>query len=124
MQEIDFQAQKLLFFYYFLNFYSFCFFRTALRAYGGSQARGLIGAVAAGLHHSHSHAGSELRLRPTPQRTAVSEARDRTLVLMDTSQGLNLLSYNGNSLLFIFIILFYFYFSTYSDSKLLFLDKG
>ena len=26
--------------------------------YGGSQARGLIGAVAAGLHHSHSNAGS------------------------------------------------------------------
>ena len=27
-------------------------------AYGGSQARGLIGAVAAALHHSHSNAGS------------------------------------------------------------------
>ena len=32
-----------------------------------SQARGRIGAVAAGLHHSHSNTGSELRLRPTPQ---------------------------------------------------------
>ena len=39
-------------------------------AYGGSQARGLIRAVAAGLHHSHSNSGSELRLRPTPQLTA------------------------------------------------------
>ena len=31
-------------------------------AYGGSRARGLIGAVAAGLHHSHSNPGSEPRL--------------------------------------------------------------
>ena len=36
-------------------------------AYGGSQARGLIRATVSGLHHSHSHAGSEPRLRPTPQ---------------------------------------------------------
>ena len=34
-------------------------FRAAPTAYGGSQARGRIGAVAAGLHHSHSHAESE-----------------------------------------------------------------
>ena len=33
-------------------------------AYGGSQARGLIGAVAAGLHHSHSNARSKLNLPP------------------------------------------------------------
>ena len=31
-------------------------------AYGGSQARGPIGAVATGLHQSHSSAGFELRL--------------------------------------------------------------
>ena len=35
-------------------------------AYGGSQARGQIRAVATGLRQSHSNAGSELRLRPTP----------------------------------------------------------
>ena len=34
-------------------------------AYGGSQAGGQIGATAAG--HSHSHAGSKPRLRPTSQ---------------------------------------------------------
>ena len=39
-------------------------------AYGGSQARGRIGAVAAGLRQSHSNAGSEPRLQPTPQLTA------------------------------------------------------
>ena len=37
-------------------------FRAAPMAYGGSQARGQIGAVAAGLHHSDSNAGSELDL--------------------------------------------------------------
>ena len=38
-----------------------------------SRARGRIGAVAAGLHHSHSNAGSEPRLRPTPQLTATPD---------------------------------------------------
>ena len=33
-----------------------CFFRAAPVAYGGCQARGRIGAAAAGLHHSHSNA--------------------------------------------------------------------
>ena len=40
--------------FYFL----FCLFRAALAAYGGSQAKRLIGAVAAGLCHSHSNAES------------------------------------------------------------------
>ena len=40
-------------------------------AYGDSQARGQIGAVAAALHHSHSNAGSEPYLRPTPQLMAM-----------------------------------------------------
>jgi len=42
-------------------------------AYGGSQARGRIGAVAASLRQSHSNAGSEPRLRPTPQLTATPD---------------------------------------------------
>ena len=42
-------------------------------AYGGSQARGRIGAVATGLCQSHSNAGSEPRLRPTPQLTATPD---------------------------------------------------
>ena len=36
---------------------------------GGFQAKGQIRAVAAGLHHSHSNARSELCLWPTPQFT-------------------------------------------------------
>ena len=41
--------------------------------YGGSHARGLIGAVATSLHQSHSNTGSEPRLQPTPQLTATPD---------------------------------------------------
>jgi len=40
-------------------------------AYVGSQAKGPIGAVAASLHQSHSNAGSETHLLPTPQLMAI-----------------------------------------------------
>ena len=46
-------------------FFFFCLFAiswAAPAAHGGSQARGLIGAVATGLRQSHSNAGSEPRL--------------------------------------------------------------
>ena len=55
----DFFFLFLLFSIFFLFF---CLFRAVPTAYGDSQARGLIGAVVATLHHSHSSAGSELRL--------------------------------------------------------------
>ena len=42
-------------------------------AYGGSQARGPVRAVATGLRQSHSNAGSEPRLQPTPQLTATPD---------------------------------------------------
>ena len=48
----------------------FVFSRAAPTAYGGSQARGLIRAVAASLRQSHSNARSEPRLQPTPQLMA------------------------------------------------------
>ena len=59
-------------------FFVFCLlsfvllFRAALKAYGGSQARGQIRATAAGLHHSHSNIRSEPLLRPTPQLIATA----------------------------------------------------
>ena len=45
-------------------------FRAAPAAYGGSQARGPVGAIATGLCQSHCNAGSEPQLRPTPQLRA------------------------------------------------------
>ena len=53
---------------YFCLFLWLSFSRAAPAAYGGSQARGLIGAAAAGLHHSNSE--SKPYLWPTPQFTA------------------------------------------------------
>ena len=59
-------------------------------AYGSSEARDGIGAAAAGLHHSHSNAGSELHLQPTPQLHQIlnplNEARNQTHILSDTSR--------------------------------------
>ena len=55
---------------YICFFFSFFLFRASSAAYGGSQARGPIGATAAGLHQSHSNMESELCLQPTPQLTA------------------------------------------------------
>ena len=49
----------------------FFFLSTAApTTYGGSQARGQIGAAAAGLHHSYSQARSETLLEPTLQLAA------------------------------------------------------
>ena len=53
------------------SFFFFCLLRAAPAAYGGSQARGRIGAVATGLRQSHSNVASEPRLRPIPQLTAM-----------------------------------------------------
>ena len=68
------------------------FSRAVPVAYGCSQAWGLIRAVAIDLHQRPSNTGSEPRLRPTPQLTAMlalnllSEARNRTHNLMVPSQ--------------------------------------
>ena len=54
----------------------FCLFAISWAApltYGGSQARSLIGAVAASLYQNHRNAGSEPRLQPTPQLTATPD---------------------------------------------------
>ena len=54
----------------FFSFFFLVFSRAAPAAYGVSQPRGLIGAVAAGLHQSHSNWGSKPHLWPAPQLTA------------------------------------------------------
>ena len=76
-------AYSTIFFFNFFIFV-FCLFRAIPKAHGGSQARGQIGAVAAGLHHSHSNARSEPHLQPTPQLTATPEP-----LPTEQGQGLN-----------------------------------
>ena len=54
-----------------VSFFFFLLFRAAPTACGGQQARGPLGATAAGLRHSHSNARSELCLQPTAQLTSM-----------------------------------------------------
>ena len=65
LQEVRYLG-VFLWVFVFVFFLSFCPFRATLEAHGGSQARGLIGTVAAGLRQSHSNAKSEPQLRTTP----------------------------------------------------------
>ena len=79
-------------FMFFLLLLSFCLFRATPTAYGGSQARGLIGAIAA--------AYTRATAKPDPSQVCdlhhsswqcwilnpLSEARDRPRVLMVTSR--------------------------------------
>uniref|UniRef100_A0A8D1TX82 Beta-1,4-galactosyltransferase 3 n=2 Tax=Sus scrofa TaxID=9823 RepID=A0A8D1TX82_PIG len=72
------QSRMTLFLTYYIlkTPFFFCLFAiswAAPAAYGGSQARGLIGVVAASLRQSHSNTGSEPCLRPTPQLTATPD---------------------------------------------------
>ena len=79
-------------FFFFLFFFFFLLFRAIPVAYGSSQAGGLIRAIVAGLHHSHSNVGSKPCLWPSPQSMATpdpwatDEARDPTPILMDSSR--------------------------------------
>ena len=78
-------------------------FRAAPAAYGSSQEQGQIGAIAAGLRHSHSNGGSETRLQTTPQLrqcwilNPLSKARDGTCILMDAGQIRSPLSHDATT---------------------------
>ena len=104
LNPLSHQGTPVFFIYLFIYFYIIYFILffifwsffaiswAAPAAYGGSQARGWIGAVATGLRQRHSNAGSEPRLQPTPQLTAMpdvnplSKGRDRTRNLMVPSR--------------------------------------
>ena len=58
--------------FFFFFFFFFVFSTATPVAYRGSQARGLMGAVVAGLHHNHSNERPEPRLQPTPQLMAMA----------------------------------------------------
>ena len=66
-------STKSFYFFIFICWSFFAFSRAVPAAYGGSQAKGLITATAADLHHSHSNARSEPHLQPTPQLTAMQD---------------------------------------------------
>ena len=74
------------------TFIYFVFLRAAPAAYGGAQARGLIRAIAAGLHHCHRNTSSELHLPPHHSSwqhrilNPPSEAMDQTHNLMVPSR--------------------------------------
>ena len=70
----------LAFFTYKVLKLSLCFFSflfppmAAPVAHGSSQAKSWLWAAAAGLHHSHSNAGSSLHVRPTLQLVAMPDS--------------------------------------------------
>ena len=75
----------------------------ALAVYGGSQARGLIGAVATSLCHSHSKQ-SELCLQPTPQlTTALLDPLSKARIKPATSWFLVCCTTMGTPILFFFM---------------------
>ena len=81
-----------IFFFFFFFFCPFAISWAAPTAYGGSQARGPIRAVATGLRQSHSsvdpscvcdlHHSSQQHWILNP----LSKARNQTCILMDTRQ--------------------------------------
>ena len=92
-------TQETIFFFFFF----FGLFRATPMTYGSFQARGRIGATAAGLCHSLSNTRSKLHLWPTEAHSnsgsfnPLSKARNQTHIFTDTSETLNALSHNGNS---------------------------
>ena len=74
--HVFFPLHSWIFFFFikmeiFIYLVFFAFSRATPAAYGGSKARGVIGAVAASLRQSHSNAGSKPHLQPTLQLTAM-----------------------------------------------------
>ena len=82
-----------LFIYLFIYLFNYLFCLVGLNPQQnvGSKARGLIGAIAAGLHHSHSNTDPscfcDLHHSSWQHRIAdpLSKARDQTPILMDAS---------------------------------------
>ena len=90
---LGFWTSEHLFFLFF-PFFFFFFFRAIPATYESYRARGWIGATAGSLHHGPSKLGSDLshicNLHYSSLQCQIfnplSEVRDRTRILMDTSQ--------------------------------------
>ena len=101
-------------FFFFFSFFSFFgLFRAEPSTCGSSQARGWIWAVAAGLQpQPQQHQSWICDLCFSSQQcwilNLLSEAKDQTPILMDTSWAHNPLSHNGNSWFSIFAVIFHY----------------
>ena len=104
---------RIVMFIFLLFIFYFCLFRAAPMAYGSSQVRGHIGAIAADLYHNHgmpdpSHV---CNLHHSSQQCWILdpliEARDRICVLMDTSQDHYHWATMGTPVMFIFLKSFF-----------------
>ena len=92
-KDVTWENVTWFIFYIFYFYLFFVFFRAAHTAYGDSQARGQIGAVASGLRHKHSNPWDlsyicNLHYSSRQHRilNLLSKARDPTCALMDASQ--------------------------------------
>ena len=74
LQKVLYKSKRVLYPFFLSFFLSFLLFRAAPAAYENPQARGWMGATAAGLCHSHNNKGSELPLHPTPQLMAMPDS--------------------------------------------------
>ena len=105
---------------------SHIFFYLLLFWGGQTQARGWIRAVSASLCHSHSNGGSKLHLWLHHSSRQIlyplSETRDQTCILMDTSQIHFRWAATGTLLLFFFF--FFFWLCVLCNSNKLFILLG
>ena len=67
------RTYSFIYLFMYVCMYVFLLFRATPAAYGSSQAKGQIRALAADLRHSHSNVGSELHLQPTSQLMAMPD---------------------------------------------------
>ena len=95
--------QRFVCLFVFVFFSFFFFFRAIPAVYGSSWAKGRIRAAAAGLARAIATRDPSLTydlhysLQQWQLLNPLSEARDQTCILMNTSRFCNLLSHNGNS---------------------------
>ena len=62
-----------IYIFFFPLYLSLSLFKATPMAYGGSQARGPMGAIATSLRQSHSNWESEPSLQPIPQLTSTPD---------------------------------------------------
>ena len=105
---LNLDYNRFLSLFFFLYFFFFLF-RAAPAAYGSSWARGWIRAAADGHRHSHKHHGP------------LSEARDWTRILMETSRVRHCWATMGKTpdncflfwiILIVFVVVLFFFFFT------------